>query len=43
MPRPSSTEFPLDDAALEQRLEQDEHEKKAVLAAFAGTVQQFPV
>jgi hypothetical protein len=41
MPRPSSTEFPLDDAALEQRLEQDEHEKKAVLAAFAGTVQHF--
>ena len=41
MPRPSSTEFSLDDAALEQRLEQDEHEKKAVLAALAGTVQHF--
>ena len=41
MPRPSSTEFPLDGAALEQRLEQDAHEKKAVLAAFAGTVQHF--
>jgi hypothetical protein len=41
MPRPSSTEFPLDDAALEQRLEQDEHEKKAVLATFTGTVQHF--
>jgi len=25
MPRPNSTEFPLDDAALKQRLEQDEH------------------
>jgi hypothetical protein len=41
MPRPNSTEFPLDEAALEQRLEQDEDEKKAVLAAFVATIQHF--